>query len=138
MHLEHANIVVKNITNTLTFYQAAMPHWTIRGKGQSEWYGKPRNWVHFGDDYQYLSFNEPGTGENRDLTSLTIGVAHFAYVVDDLSSLVERLNKAGFEVRVWGGNEPYAKSAYFIDPDGMEVEFVQYFSDIPALRNQYK
>jgi catechol 2,3-dioxygenase-like lactoylglutathione lyase family enzyme len=67
-----------------------------------------------------------------------MGVAHFAYVVADLNSLIARLNNAGFEVRIWGGNDPHAKSVYFIDPNGFEVEFVQYLSDLPSERNIYQ
>ena len=138
MHLEHINIVVKDLDQTLAFYRAAMPHWRIRGGGESTWYGVPRKWVHFGDDKQYLSFNDSGTGKVRELASNEMGVAHFAYVVADLNSLIARLNNAGFEVRIWGGNDPHAKSVYFIDPNGFEVEFVQYLSDLPLERNIYQ
>ena len=68
MHLEHLNLVVRDIPETLAFYKAAFPHWRIRSQGQAEWYGVQRNWVHFGDDYQYLTFNDDGTGGNRDLS----------------------------------------------------------------------
>lgn len=67
MHLEHLNLVVRDIPETLAFYKAAFPHWRIRAEGRAEWYGVMRTWVHFGDDYQYLTFNDDGTGESRDL-----------------------------------------------------------------------
>ncbi|QIR14424.1 VOC family protein [Shewanella aestuarii] len=137
MYLEHLNLVVKDLQKSLCFYQAAMPHWQVRGGGESVWHGAKRNWIHFGDDYHYLSLNDSGTGVNRELVSNDIGLGHFAYVVNDLDALVARLKDAGFEVRIWGGNQPNAKSVYFIDPDGYEVEFVQYLSDIPSERNQY-
>ena len=41
LYLEHLNLVVKDISPALAFYQAAFPHWRIRGEGQSTWYGKP-------------------------------------------------------------------------------------------------
>ena len=81
LHLEHLNLVVNDIPQTLSFYQAAFPHWAVRGGGQNDWYGKPRSWVHFGDDYQYLAFNDNGVGENRDLKGHQVGLAHFAYVL---------------------------------------------------------
>ena len=65
IHFEHINLVIKDLDQSIRFYQAAFPHWKIRTQGGGEWYGKPRKWVHFGDDYQYLALNEFGEGENR-------------------------------------------------------------------------
>jgi len=135
--LEHVNLVVSDIEKTLKFYQAAFPHWSVRGGGPGEWHGKPRNWVHFGDDYQYLTFNDDGVGENRDLTGHQVGLAHFAYVTSDLSGVIQRLAQAGFAVDKEGAKDKYRSNVYFIDPSGYEVEFVQYHSDLPELRNRY-
>jgi catechol 2,3-dioxygenase-like lactoylglutathione lyase family enzyme len=137
LHLEHLNLTVSDIPKTLTFYQAAFPHWTVRGGGEGQWYGKPRNWVHFGDDYQYLAFSDNGVGENRDLAGHQVGLAHFAFVTSDIKGVIERLAVAGFKVDKAGLEDPDRKNAYFIDPNGYEVEFVEYFSDIPAQRNRY-
>lgn len=136
--LEHLNLVVKDIDTTLTFYKAAFPHWVIRGGGVGEWYGKPRNWVHFGDDYQYLTFNDDGVGENRDLTGHQIGLSHFAFVTSDIKGVIERLAHAGFVIDKEGATDKYRSNIYFIDPNGYEVEFVQYHSDLPELRNRYE
>jgi len=135
MHLEHLNLVVKDITETLAFYKAAFPHWHIRNQGQAEWYGVERNWVHFGDDYQYLTFNDDGTGENRDLSGHQTGLAHFAYVTVDMKAVIDRLETAGFEIAKAGADNRFRKNVYFIDPNGFEVEFVEYLSDIPVERN---
>jgi catechol 2,3-dioxygenase-like lactoylglutathione lyase family enzyme len=135
LHLEHLNLVVSDMPGTLKFYQAAFPHWWIRDSGESEWYGKPRKWLHFGDDYQYLAFGDNGVGGNRDLSSHRDGLAHFAFVTDNIDALVARLAEAGFPQAIDGADEPYRKNVYFIDPSGFEVEFVQYLSDIPEQRN---
>ncbi|ABE55406.1 Glyoxalase/bleomycin resistance protein/dioxygenase [Shewanella denitrificans OS217] len=137
MRLEHVNLVVRDIEETLVFYRAAFPHWQVRGGGKGSWYGEPRDWVHFGDDYNYLTFNDSGVGENRDLKSVVLGLSHFAFVVDDLDAVVRRLVKAGFEIAIDGGNTLHRKNIYFLDPNGFEVEFVQYLSDIPSERNLY-
>ena len=42
---------------------------------------------------------------------------------------------AGYEIDKHGPENPYRKNVYFIDPAGFEVEFVEYFSDIPSERN---
>jgi len=136
--LEHINLVVNDIEAAIKFYQAAFPHWAVRGGGISEWHGKPRNWVHFGDDYQYLTFNDDGVGENRDLTGHQIGLAHFAFVTTDLTGVIERLKQADFTVGKEGVKDEYRTNVYFIDPSGYEVEFVQYHSDLPELRNRYE
>lgn len=136
--LEHVNLVVRDIEKTLAFYQAAFPHWTVRGGGKGKWYGKPRNWIHFGDDYQYLAFNDDGIGDNRDLTGHQVGLAHFAFVTSDIKGVIERLTQAGFVIDKQGAEDAYRENVYYVDPNGYEVEFVQYNSDVPNNRNRYE
>jgi len=136
LHLEHVNLVVKNIPAMVDFYQTAFPHWRVRSSGLGEWYGKPRNWLHFGDDYQYLAWSDHGEGENRDLAGHQMGLAHFAFTVDSIDAVTRRLKEAGYSVANPGVEEPYRRNIYFIDPAGYEVEFVEYLSDVPAERNK--
>lgn len=137
LKLEHINLVVTNIKKTLAFYQAAFPHWTVRGGGDNDWYGKPRSWVHFGDEYQYLAFNDNGVDENRDLKGHQIGLAHFAFVTSDINGITTRLEQAGYPISVDRCKNEYRENIYFIDPNGYEVEFVEYSSDQPKQRNLY-
>lgn len=134
MFLEHVNLVVADFKMSLTFYQAAFPHWYIRAEGVGEWNGKPRKWLHFGDDYHYIAFSDHGEGANRLLSGHQIGLAHFAYVVKNLGSLITRMQLAGFKVDK-GSVHPFRKNAYFIDPNGFKVEFVEYLCDLPCERN---
>ncbi len=135
LHLEHVNLVVKDIPATLKFYQAACPHWGVRASGSGDWYGKPRQWLHFGDDYQYLALSDNGEGLNRDLEGHQVGLAHFAFVTSNMDALIQRLQDAGFAIAKDGADEPWRRNIYFIDPAGFEVEFVQYLSDVPNQRN---
>ena len=135
LQLEHINIVVKDIPAMLTFYQAVFPHWFVRDQGNGEWHGKPRKWLHFGDNYQYIALSDHGEGENRDLAGHQVGLAHFAYVTSNLAAIIDRLRQAGFKIAKRGAQDLHRKNVYFIDPAGFEVEFVQYLSDIPAERN---
>lgn len=150
MFIEHLNLVVKDLNTSLKFYQAAFPDWKIRGGGESDWYGKPRNWLHFGDDQQYLALADNGDGEIRDVTGHSPGLAHFAFAVTNIKQVHSRLTNAGFppsnlgsftEESIASGNsensELHRKNIYFKDPDGFEVEFVEYTTDIMAQRNQY-
>ncbi|CAM3814963.1 VOC family protein [Parendozoicomonas haliclonae] len=138
IHLEHINLVVSDIPRALTFYQAAFPHWSVRGSGKGDWYGAPRNWIHFGDDYNYLAFSDHGRGENRDLKGSQVGLAHLAFVTDNLDRLIDRLSQAGFQPHNEGAEDPHRKNTYYLDPDGFEVEFVEYLSDLPKERNCYR
>ncbi len=138
MHLEHVNLVVKDIEHSLKFYKAAFPGWKVRGGGKSDWYGKPRTWIHFGDDFQYLALSDHGEGENRSLEGYQVGLAHFAYVTDDIEAVIQRLASAGFQVDSDGAEDDYRKNVYFIDPDNFEIEFIQYLTDQPDLRNRYE
>jgi len=135
LQLEHVNLVVSDIAAMVKFYQAAFPHWRVREEGESPWSGKLRKWLHFGDDYQYLTFNDNGVGDNRDLAGHQTGLAHFAFVTDDMDGIINRLQEAGFSKAKDGAEEPYRKNIYFVDPAGFEVEFVQYLSDDPQQRN---
>ncbi|PMG76662.1 glyoxalase [Shewanella sp. 10N.286.51.B7] len=137
MRLEHLNFVVNDLETTLKFYQAAFPHWKVRGGGEGEWHGVQRKWIHFGDDYNYLSFNDNGKGKIRPVEGYDLGLAHFAYVVTDLASLNQRLIAAGFEIAIIGGKDANYNSVYYIDPNDHEVEFVEYLTDIPSERNCY-
>jgi len=79
--------------------------------------------------------SDHGEGENRDLDGHQVGFAHFAYVTDNIDAVIARLVEAGFPIAKPGADEPYRKNIYFLDPAGFEVEFVEYMSDDPKLRN---
>lgn len=136
MQLEHINLVVSDIPKMLRFYQAAFPHWFVRDEGSGEWYGKPRNWLHFGDDYQYIAMSDHGEGDNRELAGYQVGFAHFAFMTSNIDAVILRLNNAGFPIAKDGAQEPHRRNIYFVDPAGFEVEFVQYLSDLPSERNR--
>lgn len=138
IQLEHLNLVVGDMATTLKFYQAAFPHWSIRGQGEGDWYGTHRHWLHFGDDYQFLTFNNNGLGHNRNLQSNDMGLSHFAFVTNNLDAVITRLEKAGFKLEKEGAKARYRKNCYYIDPNGYEVEFVEYLSDLPEQRNLYE
>ena len=66
------------------------------------------------------------------------GVNHLGYEVDDIEKLHERLKSGGFKDNTVPNKHPYRKRIYFYDPEGNDWEFVQYFSDDIALRNDYE
>lgn len=135
IRFEHINLVVENIDTSLRFYRAAFPHWYVRLEGKGTWYGTARRWCHFGDEYNFITFNDNGKSAARDLQSNVMGLAHIGFEVVDLSALELRLESAGFKCSHQGPQHQFRRNLYFIDPSGIEVEFVQYTSDKPEQRN---
>lgn len=136
--IEHANLVVTAIEPTLQFLKAAFPEWRVRGEGRDEWKGMPRRWVHVGDDDYYITLNDFGRGRQRNLESPEPGLAHIGFEVASLDEVVARLETAGFAPDHWGPDHPWRKNVYFLDGEGLEFEFVEYFTDEPAKRNLYQ
>jgi len=140
--LEHANIVVTAIEPTVRFLTAAFPGWRVRGRGNEPFAGMAREWVHVGDDEDYLAltaYDVPPEqkGAQRDLKSLAPGLAHLGFAVSSVDDLVARLKTAGYEPSTWGQDHPARKRVYYIDAEGIEYEFVEYLSGDPAVRNSY-
>jgi len=137
VRLEHANLVSKDMAGTLDFLQTAFPEWSVRGRGESEWYGKKRQWLHFGNEDYYITINEGNQDINRDLSGHSPGLAHIGFCVDNVNHITTRLQNKGHEISIMGADHPYRKSVYFVDPSGFEFEFIQYYSDLADQRNMY-
>lgn len=137
VRFEHANLVVKNIENTLQFIQVAFPSWVIRGQGEMQWQGKTRRWLHVGSDDYYLTLNNGAQENNRLLKGDAAGLAHLGFVVDDLDGVISRLKKNGYKIDVNLAEHGFRKNIYFVDPEGFQFEFVQYFSEKHHERNSY-
>lgn len=135
--IEHANLVVTSIEPTLKFLQAAFPEWQVRGEGAGDWNGKPRRWLHVGDDEFYITLNDNGEGAQRDLDGHAPGLAHIGFEVSSLDEVIDRLTGAGYEIDLVGAPHPYRRNVYYIDPEGLEFEFVEYLSDNPEEKNRY-
>ena len=135
IRLEHANMVVRNIDDTVRFLTAALPEFRIRHEGLSE----GQRWMHIGTDDTYIALNEASVepAEQREPYDGKPGINHLGYEVDDVDALQERLVAAGFRDSTYPNNHPHRKRVYFYDADGNDWEFVQYFSDDPAMRNDY-
>ena len=133
IYLEHANITVSNLKESIHFFQTAFPHFKIRGGGKQS-----REWIHLGDDTTYLALNQ---FDGRELLNREnyddLGINHIAFVVENVSEITERLLKAGYKRDFPSQNEKYRTREYFADKDGNEYEFIQYLSDVTSERNSY-
>lgn len=96
--------------------------------------------MHIGTDDTYIALSEASKEpvENWVPYSGRPGVNHLGYEVDDAEALRKRMTAAGYEDSTVPNAHPYRKRVYFNDPDGNDWEFVQYFSDDPAQRNDYE
>ncbi len=136
--LEHANIILAEIEPTLNFLKAAFPMWSVRGGGKDEWYGYPREWLHFGGEDTYLTLNSNGQGKLPHREDYHQGMAHLCFEVSSVVRLTERLEQAGFTPSHHGTPHPHRRNVYYIDDQGLEFEFVEYFSDLPEEKNLYQ
>jgi len=135
LRLEHANLTVQDIDESVRFLQAAFPDFEIRREGLND----GRRWLHIGTDDTYMALNEarrPAAGDRVPYDGRP-GINHLGYEVDDVDALRARLAAAGFTDSTYPNSHPHRKRVYFNDAEGNDWEFVEYLSDDVALRNDY-
>jgi catechol 2,3-dioxygenase-like lactoylglutathione lyase family enzyme len=135
IRMEHANLHVRDFDGAVRFLQAAFPDFRVRSESVRD----NLRWMHIGTDDTYIALNET-VHEGADIKvpyDRKPGVNHLGFEVDDVEALRERLAAAGFKDSTYPNNHPHRKRVYFHDADGNDWEFVQYFSDDPAERNDY-
>jgi len=135
--LEHANITVRNVDKAVQFLTTAFPDFRIRGTNQTQAPDEPLKWLHVGTDTTYVALT-PSSGEPDTPHQFYTepGVNHVGFAVDDTDAVQQRMEAAGYETK-YADPHPHRKRLYVTDDDGMEWEFVEYFSDDPAERNDY-
>jgi catechol 2,3-dioxygenase-like lactoylglutathione lyase family enzyme len=137
VRLEHANLTVRDIEGMIRFLKTAFPEFKVRGEGISQDGGR---WVHIGTQDTYIALSPAKTTPEKPWTPYRgfAGVNHLAYEVDDVEALRERMKSAGYKDSTPPNAHRYRKRIYFYDPEGNDWEFVQYFSQDAAERNDYK
>lgn len=134
VYLEHANITVNSIKESVHFFQTAFPHFKVRGGGNER-----REWIHLGDDTTYIAINQANnTGEGLSKNMNELGINHIGFVVENVEEIADRLLKSGYVRDYPKQIEKYRLRDYFIDKDGNEFEFVQYLSDKIEERNSFE
>lgn len=121
MYLEHANLTVTDIERSISFYRDLF-EFEVRWRGTDR-AGRPA--AHVGDDQFYLAFFEAARPGSAVKDYSVAGLNHIGFVVDDLEEKRRRLEKLGAEVHLEGDYEP-GRRLYFNDPNGVEVELVEY------------
>lgn len=122
MFLEHVNMSVKDIERSIEFYQGALgfePRW--RGRNSD---GGPA--VHIGNAVNYIALIQAdGESGQAPREWERAGLNHFGWVVKDLDAAKQRLADLGVKPHFEADYEP-GRRLYFFDPDGIEVELVEY------------
>lgn len=137
IQLEHANLCVRDVDETLRFLQAAFPEFIIRYDKTS---AEDERWVHVGTDTTYIALSVATKTLSKDWIPYSgfPGVNHLAYVVDSIEDIRVRLHKAGYKDSTIDNNHPFRKRLYFHDSEGNDWEFVEYLSNNFDERNDYK
>jgi catechol 2,3-dioxygenase-like lactoylglutathione lyase family enzyme len=121
MFIEHVNLTVTDVRRSADFYERLFG-WHARWEGTTN-DGRPA--AHVGDDRCYLALFQSSKDGRAPMDYDTVGVNHFGVVVENLDEMRARLDALGAE---YGDEQDYepGRRLYLIDPDGIEVELVQY------------
>ncbi len=137
VRLEHANLTVRDIEGMIRFLQTAFPEFRVRGEGRSN---DGSRWVHIGTHETYIALSQVSAEPEKRWTPYRglPGVNHLGYEVGDVEALRDRLKSAGYRDSTVPNAHPHRKRVYFYDAEGNDWEFVQYLSQDPAERHDYK
>jgi len=133
-YVEHANVTVEDIEQSIEFIQTAIPEFKVRHKGYSD-----NRWCHIGTDTTYIALQEAAHSKVSNRKPYKdIGINHIGLVVEDADLVKERLLAAGYQQNELADIHPFRKRIYFFDNSGGEWEFIQYLSNDVEKRNQYE
>jgi catechol 2,3-dioxygenase-like lactoylglutathione lyase family enzyme len=122
--LEHVNLSCHDLEASQAFYQIVFPEWYVRAEDRHD----QRPWVHLGDDQFYFCLNH-----TPDLTRVhaiyeNIGVNHVGFTVNNGEEIKVRLEKNNIDYYTLAAPETKHR-IYVTDPDGNEIELVEYNPD---------
>lgn len=125
MKLEHVNLTVRDLEQSIDFY-CSLFGWRIRWRGQNS---AGRAAAHVGTEFSYLAMFQASESTVSEplprLDSSAPGFNHLGFVVEDMDTVVVRLRALGVQPKSDEQYDP-GRHVYFIDPDGVEVELVEY------------
>lgn len=121
MFLEHVNLTVSDLDRAVSFYRDLFD-FEIRWEGTI---ADGRRAAHVGDRTHYLALFETTEPGRASTDYGEVGMNHFGFVVDSLQAMKERLRSLGVTPHSEQAYDP-GRHLYFLDPDGIEVELVEY------------
>jgi len=121
LRIEHVNLTVSDLQRSIDFY-CGLFDFRVRWRSEE---GAKAGEAHVGNDTMYLALfqaPQPGAAEaNYD----RVGLNHFGILVDQLKKYRQKLVRMGIEPHYEPDYAP-GRRLYFYDPDGVEVELVEY------------
>ncbi|OAN14114.1 lactoylglutathione lyase [Photobacterium jeanii] len=135
-YVEHANITIKDINQTIRFITTAIPEFQVRHQGETEHY----RWCHVGTEHSYLALQEVVARDSTDRQPyVDVGINHIGLVIDDVDAAKSRLLAAGYRENPMAATaHPWRKRIYFFDSSDVEWEFIEYLTDDAAKKNDYQ
>ena len=122
LFLEHVNLTVANLERSIEFYRQALGL-EVRWRGSTS-DGRPA--AHVGLDRCYLALFEGESVEPAPAPNYErAGINHLGFVVQDLALSKARLAALGVQPHFEPDYSP-GRRLYFMDPNGIEIELVQY------------
>ena len=138
----HTSYTVSDLERSLNFYSGLLGFqilWQREIKsqyfrdivGHTDCYVKAAHLGISGSDHvlELIEYIEP-YGASADVRTQNTGSSHIAFLVDDLPSVYEEMNKQGVKFRsppveITEGRNRGGWGIYFEDPDGITMEFFQ-------------
>lgn len=124
VRFEHLNLSCKSIDATRKFYQTLFPDWSVRAEGVSN----GSRWIHLGNHQVYLALNDDPVGKRVHEIYENIGINHVGFVIEDGDAMKTWLEQQGIEYYTMTAFETKHR-IYVTDPDGNEIELVEYNPD---------
>ena len=138
-YIEHANVAVLDMDETIRFLTIAFPHFQVRGGGESTNGAKWKKWCHLGTETIYIAIEQSSTVDQPkvDGDSPAARINHVGFVADEAAEVKRKTESAGYTRNALIDESPSRKRFYVDDGSGLTWEFVEYLSDDPAVRNDY-
>ncbi len=126
--MEHINLSCQDLEASQRFYQTLFPDWYVRAEGSYE----GDRWIHLGNEQFYMSLNNAHEPAAAHRAYASAGFNHVGFVIEDAEAMRSHLQQHGIEYYTYTSPETRLR-LYVTDPDGNEVEMVDYQPDY-ALR----
>jgi catechol 2,3-dioxygenase-like lactoylglutathione lyase family enzyme len=124
IRFEHINLSCQDIDASQKFYQTLFPDWYVRVEGVND----GSRWMHFGNDHFYLALNDYPELKRVHSIYENIGINHVGFVINDGEAIKQKLEAEGIEYYTMTAPETKHR-IYINDPDGNEIELVEYNSE---------
>lgn len=121
MRIEHANISVSDLNTSVDFYRRLLGA-ELRWRGLTD---AGQQAAHVGGENTYLALFEAPESDRATANYMAVGFNHLGFEVDGLDVYRQRLKEMDVPLK---GEESYkpGRRMYFYDPDGIEIELVEY------------